>query len=193
MKSSTKIAVAVVAALLSTSAAEARTRHHHYRHRTHIARMAAPVAATNCDNNGRCWQTGGIARQVSPLTSQLDAALTEPTAPKGYYYDGRMVGGRHAGDPYAFCGAEAARYVFGQTKRDLWLAANWIRKFPRAQPAAGMAAARNHHVFILMSQVSGSSWLVHDGNAGGHRTWEHVRSIAGYVIVNPHGSRYAMR
>lgn len=179
MKSSIRIAVAIAAALLVTSAAEARTRHHHYRHRVHAARQAPIAAASDCDNNGRC--------------QGVTAGLSAPVAPKGYYYDGRVVGGRHAGDPYAFCGAEAARYVFGQTKRELWLAANWIRMFPRTSPAAGMAAARSHHVFILMSQVSGSNWLVHDGNAGGHRTWEHVRSIAGYVIVNPHGSRYAMK
>lgn len=103
--------------------------------------------------------------------------------------DERIIGGRHPGDPYAFCGAEAARYVFGEAKRDLWPAANWIAKFSRASPAPGMAAARRHHVMILMSHVSGSDWLVHDGNSGGHMTREHVRSIVGYIIVDPHSGQ----
>ena len=47
---------------------------------------------------------------------------------------------------------------------------------------------RNHHVFVLMSQVSGSNWLVHDGNSGHGLIREHVRSISGYVVVNPKGT-----
>jgi hypothetical protein len=44
---------------------------------------------------------------------------------------------------------------------------------------------------ILMRQVDGKDWLVHDGNSGGRLTREHVRSISGYVIVDPHGARAA--
>jgi hypothetical protein len=57
--------------------------------------------------------------------------------------------------------------------------------------APGMAAARSGHVMILMSHVSGSDWLVHDGNSGGGLTREHVRSIRGYVIVDPNGNSVA--
>lgn len=170
------LAIAALLTVVSTSA-EARHRHHaHYRH--HV-RATVEQSIFACDNNGRCNSRG--------------YSESMPVAPRGYYYDGRVVGGRHPGDPWAFCGAEAARYVFGSAIRDLWPAANWIRKYPRAQPAPGMAAARSHHVMILMSHVSGWDWLVHDGNGGGHRTWEHVRSIRGYVIVDPHGSRMAAR
>ena len=102
-----------------------------------------------------------------------------------------VVGGRPAGCPHEFCGCEASRYVFGKIRRELNLASNWIRKFPRSAPAPGMAAVRSHHVMILMSHVDGKDWLVHDGNSGDHLTREHVRSIAGYVIVDPHGSRAA--
>jgi hypothetical protein len=49
-----------------------------------------------------------------------------------------------------------------------------------------MAAVRNHHVFVLMSHVGGNNWLVHDGNSGRGLTREHVRSINGYTVVNPH-------
>jgi hypothetical protein len=96
-----------------------------------------------------------------------------------------VVGGRPAGCPYAFCGCEASLYLFGKIVPSLNLAANWIRKFPRAHPAPGMAAARQHHVMVLIRHISGSDWLVHDGNSGHHLTREHVRSIAGYVIVDP--------
>ena len=129
---------------------------------------------------------------AAPTISSGELTEAVPGHP-GWFYDGRVTGGRHAGDPYAFCGAEASRYVFGEARRDLWPAINWIAKFARAMPAPGMAAARRHHVMILMSHVDGSNWMVHDGNSGGHKTREHVRSIAGYVIVDPHRSRYAMK
>jgi hypothetical protein len=98
-----------------------------------------------------------------------------------------VVGGRPADCPRSFCGCEASRYLFGHVRADLNLASNWMRKFPRTAPAPGMAAVRNHHVFVLMSNVGGSNWLVHDGNSGHGLTREHVRSISGYTVVNPQG------
>jgi hypothetical protein len=102
-----------------------------------------------------------------------------------------VVSSRPAGCPHEFCGCEASRYLFGEIRPELNLASNWIRKFPRTSPAPGMAAARNHHVMILMSHVDGNDWLVHDGNSGGGATREHVRSISGYTIVDPQSSRSA--
>jgi hypothetical protein len=96
-----------------------------------------------------------------------------------------IVGRRPAGCPHDFCGCEASRYLFGEIRPELNLASNWIRTFPRTSPAPGMAAARNHHVMVLMSQVGGSNWLVHDGNSGAALTREHVRSISGYIVVDP--------
>lgn len=84
-----------------------------------------------------------------------------------------------------FCGCGAAVEVFGTPRRDLWLAANWL-KFPRTSPAPGMVAARRGHVFVLRQQMGNGSWLVADHNSGGHASRLHVRSIAGYTIVNPH-------
>lgn len=85
----------------------------------------------------------------------------------------------------AFCGCGAAVRVFGAPVRALWLAAAWFR-FPRAAPASGMVAVRNHHVFVLEAHLGGDTWQVYDANSGGHATRIHARSIAGYVIVNPH-------
>jgi hypothetical protein len=85
----------------------------------------------------------------------------------------------------AFCGCGAALRVFGHQVRHLWLAANWFG-FPRAPPAPGMVAVRRHHVFVLEQHVGGDQWLTYDANSGRHLTRVHVRSIAGYTIVNPH-------
>lgn len=95
-----------------------------------------------------------------------------------------VVGGRPKGCPRAFCGCEASLYLYGEIKRGLNLAANWL-KFPRAHAAPHMAAVRKHHVFVLIRHVAGDLWFVHDGNSGHGKTREHVRSIKGYMIVNP--------
>jgi len=105
---------------------------------------------------------------------------------------GGVVGTRPKGCPHRYCGCAASLYVFGEIRPELNLAANWKRKFPRTSPASGMVAARNGHVMVLMSHASGDEWWVHDGNSGGGKTREHVRSIRGYTIVNPN-SRVASR
>jgi hypothetical protein len=97
---------------------------------------------------------------------------------------GRVVGGRPAGCPRAFCGCGASLYLFGKIVPALNLAANWLR-FPRAEPAPGMVAARKHHVFVLVRHIRGPIWWAHDSNSGRHRTRVHPRSIAGFVIVDP--------
>lgn len=101
---------------------------------------------------------------------------------------GEVVGSRPAGCPHAFCGCEASLFLFHKIVPTLNLAANWIHKFRRAEPAPYRAAARPGHVFVLLRQVAGDMWLVHDGNSGRHLTREHVRSIRGYIIVDPSGA-----
>lgn len=130
---------------------------------------------------------------MAAIAAAVVATSPASAKPRHKAYDhGNVIGGRPSGCPYEFCGCEASLYIFGVIHRDLNLASNWIRKFPRAHPAPGMAAARNHHVMVLIRHVSGRDWLVHDGNSGHHLIHEHVRSIAGYVIVNPHGSRFSI-
>jgi hypothetical protein len=167
-------AVLSIVTFLLPSQAEAK--HHHRHHRVITDRIDLKMAR------------GGSFRTTTTYTADDEVSRYERRSM------GRetVIGGRHSGDPYQFCGAEAARYVFGVAKRELWLASNWF-KFSRTYPAPGMAAVRNHHVMVLMSHVEGSQWLVHDGNSGHHLTREHVRSISGYTIVNPHGTRYASR
>lgn len=92
-----------------------------------------------------------------------------------------------------FCMCAVSVKLFGKVIPELNLASNWPKKFPRTEPAPGMVAARSGHGFLLLSHITGNDWLVYDANSGGGKTREHVRSIRGYVIVNPHGSRMAMR
>lgn len=130
-------------------------------------------------------------RGCSDYVSQATAARAEANPNAGGVVDangGTVISRRPQGCPRAFCGCEASLYLFGKIRPELNLAVNWIRKFPRTSPAPGMAAARSGHVMVLMSHVEGNDWLVHDGNSGGGLTREHIRSIKGYVIVNPRGA-----
>jgi len=106
---------------------------------------------------------------------------------------GGVIGGRPAGCPRKFCGCEASLYVFGVIKPELNLASNWPRYFPRTVPSPGKVAARPGHVFVLIRHVEGDRWLVHDGNSGGGYTRQHVRSITGFAVVDPLGSRVASK
>jgi hypothetical protein len=89
-----------------------------------------------------------------------------------------------------FCGCGAAVKVFGKPVRSLWLARAWYR-FPRARPGPGRVAVRRHHVFVLLRHVRGKIWLAWDANSGGGKTRIHPRSIVGFTVVDPQGSRMA--
>lgn len=92
-----------------------------------------------------------------------------------------------------FCGCGAAKRlkeVWGiivEKPRELWLAANWGR-FPKARPAPGMIAYRRGHVFVIEADLGGGRVYAYDANSGGHKTRIHVRSLAGYRVVNPRGA-----
>ena len=166
-----------IAAVVSASAAEARPNHK--------AAMPAQVTCTQqgCSDNPAAQ--AGATRQRAKVGRETAAAPTQVADANG---NGAIVGGRPSACPHRFCGCEASLYVFGAIRAELNLAANWVRKFPRTEPAAGMVAARSGHVMVLMSHANGDEWMVHDGNSGGGRTREHVRSIRGYTIVNPHAT-----
>lgn len=156
-------ALLVSAALLLVSTqAEARP----YRHLTHIHHIRAAMA-----------MAPGMTMMTSPGMTVASSMTSSD----------RVVGGRPAGCPNAFCGCEASLYRFGRVIPELNLASNW-RRFPRAAPAPGMAAVRSGHVMILQAEVGNGVWTVHDGNSGGHVTREHARSLAGYTIVDPSGA-----
>ena len=99
---------------------------------------------------------------------------------------GQVIGGRPSGCPYQYCGCSASLRIFGKIIPSLNLAANWGR-FPSANPSPGMAAYRNHHVFVIESVNSDGTVVAHDGNSGRHLTRIHTVSLRGYRVVNPHG------
>jgi len=88
---------------------------------------------------------------------------------------------------FAFCGCGASVEVFGRPIRNLFLAANWL-KFPRTAPAPGMVAARRGHVFVIREVLGSGRVLAYDANSGRRQTRLHVRSLAGFSVVNPHGA-----
>ena len=171
-----KSASVFITLLFACTIASAAQAQHHRRHHT-------SQKVVVCDQRGCSDRAAPGAAREESRTARADATVVDA--------NGNVVGGRPAGCPSEFCGCEASLYVFGEIRRELNLASAWMRKFPRTQAAAGMAAVRNHHVMILMSHVDGKDWMVHDGNSGGRKTREHVRSIAGYVIVDPHAARSA--
>jgi hypothetical protein len=143
------------------------------------------------------------SRSLAAVLVALVASIALTTSPASarhrhhhhhHYYDANGNGtyvAHPSGCPgSAFCGCGASVRLFGRSIRELWLARAWF-KFPRSSPAPDMAAVRNHHVMVLISQVEGSTWMVYDANSGGHATRIHARSIAGYVIVNPRAGKLA--
>lgn len=85
-----------------------------------------------------------------------------------------------------FCGCGVSVKVFGKPIRDLFLARNWF-KFPKAHPAPGMVAVRRNHVMVIQAVDANGNAIVYDPNSGGRKTRIHSRSLAGFVVVNPHG------
>lgn len=167
-------------------------------------RQSAQQAQVTCDQRGcsdsptavaarKASHSTSGARARTPATNEAYTARAEQRRMSQVDANGNsvIVGGRPPGCPHRFCGCAASLYVFGEIRKELNLAANWVRKFPRAQAAPGMVAARPGHVFVLMSHVEGNKWMVHDGNSGGGKTRRHVRSIAGYTIVNPRATQVA--
>lgn len=131
----------------------------------------------------------GLGASIGQFFTHGAGSLVAAPANRGRRAARRTYGGSIVGHPpgcprRAFCGCGAAVRVFGTPRRDLWLAAAWLR-FPRTSPAPGMVAARRGHVFVLEGHVSGNTWLVYDANSGGRQTRIHHRSLAGYTVVNP--------
>ena len=190
----TKLAcITALAALILSSPAEARHKHHHSTPQQAQRLDPGCNKIFPCDLGAASNNPFSGARSLSVTLHRVGrkASLQPSKARETAFYPAEgVIGGRPAGCPSAYCGCEASLHLFGKIIPSLNLAANW-RKFPPASPAPRMAGWRSHHVLVLIAQVEGSLWLVHDGNSGGHLTRNHVRSIAGYNIVNPFSSRYA--
>lgn len=163
--------------------------------------LPTPVSAQVNAEHARAWNVyEGSGQQAS---SSRRAARQSRSTRRGTRYFGRLsppkarptVGRIAAGAsqilPHPsgcprrlFCGCGAAIEVFGTPRRDLWLAAAWLR-FPAASPGPGMVAANRRHVMVIRQMVGANAALVYDANSGGGRTRLHIRSLAGYSIRNP--------
>jgi len=98
---------------------------------------------------------------------------------------------RPAGAHRAWCGDGSSIAAFGRMVPGLALASNWSR-FPASAPCVGCAAWRHGHVKIITG-VGPSGYTCYDPNSGGGVAHSGPCSIAGYHIVNPHGTAYASR
>ena len=97
-----------------------------------------------------------------------------------------VIGGRPAGCPHAYCGCGLRKYL-GIDDVRLNLAANWAKFFPRTHAQPGAAAVRRHHVMLLLSPISQTTWMVRDYNSGGGLSRIHARDIRGFQFVSVNG------
>lgn len=179
--------VAALAVVLISSAAQAHN-HRHYRHHHHQPnhRTIDKLPTVGRSSIISCNQYGCRGSQSKRTTDR-------PIRQARHYNSGRgVIGGRPAGCPHAFCGCGTSLHIFGRIIPSLNLAANWFH-FPRANPAPGMVAVRNHHVFAIESVNGDGTVVAFDSNSGGHRTRIHTISLRGYSVRNPHGTRIASR
>lgn len=178
-------AAILAAAVIATPAAAHPRHHHHYRHHHHVVRHHARHRHDDEDDR--------VGLNLGPLFGFHAGAdgFGVHLGPLALTSHGIVLGGRPSGCPFEFCGCSASLFIFGRHIPELDAARNWLR-FPRTEPAPGMAAVApsRHHVLVLERHVRGPYWVVHDGNSGHHLTREHVRSIAGFTVVNPRGHRY---
>lgn len=89
--------------------------------------------------------------------------------------------------PVRFCGCGASLRVFGKRIKKLYRAAEWL-KFPRARPGPMKAAARRHHVMVILDYLGHGMAKVYDANSGHHKTRIHVVSLRGFTVVDPQGA-----
>ena len=190
-----RIMTAPVALLLATvlvhpaEAYRSKSHHHSYRHH-HRHQVAAR-------GSGGCVLTNDGRRICCPA-SRSRRTLVSQSGHRGrvrfhrYADAGKIIGSRPAGCPHAYCGCGLRKHL-GLTDKRLNLASNWARLFRREPaPRVGLAAVRTGHVMYIEGKTGGGQWLIRDYNSGGGLSRIHVRSVRGYVFVNPN-ARVASR
>lgn len=75
--------------------------------------------------------------------------------------------GRPTGCPNLWCGCWLARHVFGENRRDLWIAKNWL-KFKRSAPRIGAVAVMTRrgggHVGVVVDFDERGNPIIQSGN-----------------------------
>jgi hypothetical protein len=138
-----------------------------------------------CEGAPKAWERGQV-RGKRYAKTEFGSPIEPPETQRSYLRGATILPHPSGCPSRRFCGCGAAVEIFGKPIRSLWLAANWLA-FPRAAPAPGMAAARRGHVFVIKEVLGNGMVLAYDANSGGRQTRLHVRSLAGFTVVNPHG------
>jgi hypothetical protein len=96
--------------------------------------------------------------------------------------------GAPSGCPFRrFCGCALAQFLSLDNRDGRYnLAWNWQRLHPRTTARPGAAAVRHGHVMLLVAPTQKDGWfVVRDYNSGGGKSRIHVRSVRGFVFVDP--------
>lgn len=183
--------------LLVTTAAEARPRGVTYAHPD--CNVLWPCAGVTGHPRGEriAKQVGfGAARKIYQPRAERKAVTRHATAAPAPVKTAHLppaakIVEHPDGCPRRlFCGcgaAERLKTMWGivvEKPRELWLASNWYR-FPRSPPAPGTVAVRRHHVYVIEAVLGNGTVVAYDANSGRGLTRIHVRSLAGYTVVNP--------
>jgi hypothetical protein len=162
------LAAGVIVAFLNPASAEPRQQ-----------RNGAPCLMSN-DGRQICSGPARLATINQTVTDSNGSVVAQASG------DATVFGGRPSGCPKQYCGC-GLRLHLGLDDKRLNLAANWMRLFPRVSgPGPGVAAVRRGHVMYIESAAGDGEWLVRDYNSGGGLSRLHVRSVRGFVFVNPH-------
>jgi hypothetical protein len=169
-------------------------RHHHvlnHKHRHHAADRDADTCTVTNDGRRVCGPAARSRRVANVRTMHRRAR--QATVRVNRVAEGTtIIGSRPAGCPHAYCGCGLRKYL-GLTDTRLNLASNWARLFRRESGRrVGLAAVRSGHVMYIEGRASEGQWIIRDYNSGGGLSRIHVRSVRGYVFVNPN-ARVAAR
>lgn len=147
-------------------------------------RQRVQVAASHCDNDGRCVAAAtGLAGAVSDTSGYWGSGLARISHQ-------RVSGGRPPGCPTLWCGCGLALKLFGRHVRELWAARAWL-KFQRAPgPVPGSIAVlsrgrRGGHVGIVRGTDANGNPIIYSGNHNrrwGEAVYPRSRVIA-YVML----------
>ena len=182
------VILTALALVCVTSIAEARPRHVAHQKYDPACNVSMPCEIPTSAKNAQVADRKEAARLARGQELYDAMPFGMPTDRAGEALPVAQLLPHPSGCPrQAFCGCGAAVEVFGRPIRRLWLAANWLR-FPRTAPAPGMVAARRHHVFVIKRVLGDGKVLAYDANSGGHKTRLHVRSLAGFIVVDPSGA-----
>ena len=134
-----RIVLAALALVCATSIADARPRQPLAAGCNQLGRCEAPAAPSNNFLDGVISIDVEMTRRpvYRPERRRVRSAIEAVSARAV----SQVIGGRPPGCPAQYCGCGASLHLFGRIIPALNLAANWLR-FPRAQPAQNMVAAR---------------------------------------------------